>query len=127
MDEGTSMRSIGTIALVLACLFSAPGRAAEDDLARAQRLLRGGKYAEAAEIYALSAPRDERAAVGLSRALAAEGKLDEAARALTAAGEEHADCRAELARLAFERGDYDTARAHGDKAIRLDPTLALRD
>ncbi|GAG30982.1 unnamed protein product, partial [marine sediment metagenome] len=74
----------------------------------------------AAESYRRRAPEDSAAALGLARSLAAEGKYEEARHALAAAPGEHADLHAELARLAFERGDYAAAEPHVDAAIRLD-------
>ena len=104
----------------LAIVATAVATAAEDDPAEARRLLLSGKYAEAAEIYGRGAPEDPAAALGLARSLAAEGKYEEARQALAAAPGEHAELHAELARLAFERGDYAAAETHVDAAIRLD-------
>ncbi|NUQ63064.1 MAG: tetratricopeptide repeat protein [Pirellulales bacterium] len=88
----------------------------------ARRLLLSGKYAEAAEIYQARAPQDPASAVGLSRCLAAEGKYDEAAAVLTAASADHAVIQAELALLAFDRGDYPEAEKHAEAALRLEPS-----
>ncbi len=114
--------------ICLLCVLAAPviARAAEDDLAKARALLLGGKYAEAAEIYGPLAEKKAPAAVlGLARALSAEGKLDEALKRLTAAAGGPAsgypaEFHAELARLAFERGDTKEAKARTDEALRLD-------
>jgi len=109
--------------IVAACLlsvFSAPAIAAERTPADARRLLMGGKYAEAAELYAPSAAKDPLAALGLARCRAAEGKLDAAVKALCSAAGDHADLHAELARLALERGDYQTARTRSATALKLD-------
>jgi len=99
--------------------------AAEADLTEARRLLLSGKYAEAAEIYRRTASDDPAAALGLTRSLVAEGKSEEAVQALTSCAGEHAELRAELARLAFERGDYTAAQTHVDTAIRLDARQLL--
>lgn len=93
---------------------------ADDALSEARGLLRSGKYAEAAEIYQRTASDDPAAALGLARSLAAEGKTEEAQQALTSCAGEHAELHAELARLAFERGDYGTAEKRVEAAIRLD-------
>ena len=58
--------------------------------------------------------------MGLARCLAAQGKTDEAVKRLSAAAAGQADVQAELARLAFERGDYKEARTRADEALRLD-------
>ncbi len=116
--------------VVLTCLtwawaLPAALTAAEDDLARARRLLLTGKYAEAAEIYEPLAGRRPAAALGLARSLAARGEYDEAAQALTSCGGEHADLQAELGRLAFDRGDYEAAKTHVAEALRLDADQLL--
>jgi len=111
-----------TVTILVASLgLSAPlALAAEDDLASARRLLLRGKYAEAGEIYGRSAATSALAAVGLARAHAARGNWDEAVKVLQAAGQQ-ADVLAELAQLAFHRGDYQAARGHVEAAIRLNP------
>ncbi|MFH1266510.1 MAG: tetratricopeptide repeat protein, partial [Planctomycetota bacterium] len=93
-------RPLIVIAL-LAILPASVGLAADD----ARHLLRTGKYAEAAAIYAEKAKDDPVAAVGLARCLAAQGKLAEADRALTACARADASLEAERARLAMSRGD----------------------
>jgi tetratricopeptide (TPR) repeat protein len=65
------------------------------------------------------APHDI-AALGLARCLAAQGKLDEAVNALSRSTGSHAGLHAALARLAFDRGNYDEAKKRADEALRLD-------
>jgi len=105
-------------ALAICAMPLAP--AAEGDSSEARGLLRSGKYAEAAEIYRRTAAQDPAAARGLARSLAAEGEYEKAVRTLTSCAGEHAELRAELARLAFERGDYAAAQTHVEAALRLD-------
>jgi tetratricopeptide (TPR) repeat protein len=90
---------------------------AEADRTAAWRLFLSGRYGEAREIYQRTAAKDPVAAVGLARTLAAIGKDDEAVRALRSAGD-HPEAQAELARLAYERGDDRAAQTHADAAIR---------
>lgn len=96
---------------------------ADDDLAAARRLFLAGKYAEAREIYARVKTPD--AVLGLARSLAAEGKLDEAVQTLVAAAAEHADLHAELALLAFNRGDYQAATGYVEASLRFDAEQLL--
>ena len=114
------MRPICTVCLLGTLATAAIGRAAEADLTEARGLLLGGKYEEAAEIYSPLAEREPAALLGLARCLAAQGRLDEAVKKLADAAEGHAELQAELARLAFERGDYQQARTRAEEAIRLD-------
>ena len=115
--------------LVLACGFPSLLRAADDELVEARGLLLSGKYAEAAEIYQRLAADNPGARLGLARSLAAEGKAGEAVRELTSgrAGDAalHPDLDAELARLAFERGDYESAERHVEAALREDANQLL--
>ncbi|MBN2474150.1 MAG: tetratricopeptide repeat protein [Pirellulales bacterium] len=109
--------------LLTVCLFhsltTTAVRAVDDDLAKGRSLLWGGKYAEAAEVYAPLAEKDPAAALGLARALDAQGKTEDAVKCLSAAAEGEADLQAEWARLAFQRGDYEEAKTRSDEAIRL--------
>ncbi len=119
------------IILVLSAL-AAPAAAPETSgnvavLSKARGLLMGGKYAEAAAIYKSLAATGPAAPLGLARCYAAEGKLSEAREILTRALESlpkpspiYAPLHSELARLAFERGDYDEAKTQADKAVKLD-------
>ena len=79
----------------------------------------GGKYAEAAEIYEPRAAKDPAAALGLALRLEANGKTDKAVRALQALAEKRPELQAELARLAFERGDLKEAAARGRRGLAL--------
>jgi len=110
-------------------LASAPAAAAEGPLAAARQLLLAGKYAEAEDAYAkLVADEPVAAALGHARCRAAVGKLDESAAALTTALAEHpkaTELHAELAKLAFERGDYPSARAAVDEALKLEADSLL--
>lgn len=115
-------------------IFSASARGDEapgpkDALSSARKLLLTGKYAEAVEEYASLAKADPvGAAVGKSHALAAQGHYEEAAGALAEAAKSHSkDARppAELARLAFDRGDYAAADRHAAAALKADPNQLL--
>ena len=103
--------------------------AAEDTLATARRLRLTGRYVEAAEIYARLADKEPvAAALGLARCRRAMGKLDEAAETLRQAAKTHqaaAVLPAELARLAFERGDHDAAQRHVENAMKRDANQLL--
>lgn len=94
--------------------------AAQPDLVGARALLLGGRYAEAAEIYAKRADKDPAAALGLARCLAAQGRLNEAAAKLEPLAKDQPGLQAELAELAFRRGDNQTARARATAALKLD-------
>jgi len=119
--EGVQVTVKPNVAICLLCTLPTASLAAADDpLAKARGLLLGGQYAEAAEIYAPLAEKEPAAALGLARSLSSQGKQDEAVRALTAAAGNHPQLHAELARLAFDRGDYETAQARAEKAIQLD-------
>jgi len=99
--------------------------AGDEKLADARGLLLAGKYAEAEEIYRPLAENEPAAALGLARCLRETGKADEAAEVLGKAAGDHAPLHAELARLAFERGDYPTAKKHVERAIELDDDQLL--
>ena len=121
-----TLRTIAAICLLGVLPVPPIARAAGDDLAKARELLLGGKYAEAAEIYGPLAEHDAPAALlGLARCLCAEGKLDQAVKGLSAAAGDHAGLNAELARLAFSRGDTRQARARADRAVGLDADQLL--
>src|SRR6185437_12065047 len=96
---------------------------AADELAAARKLLLTGKYAEAEEAFGkLAAENPVQAALGAARCQASAGKRDEAAAILKAAAAKRPDAAlfAELARLAFERGDYPAAQAAVDAALKAD-------
>jgi len=114
------MKHLGTICLFYSLAATALARAADDGLETARGLLLGGKYEEAAEIFAPLAPENAAAVLGLARCLSARGKSEEAVKQLSAAAEGHAELQAELARLAFERGDDEEAKTRAEKALQLE-------
>lgn len=116
------MNRIWVICLASVLVWPAIGLA-DDDLAQARRLLRSGKYAEAGETFARS--KTPEAVLGFARSQAAQGQLKEAVETLTAAAGQHAAIEAELALLAFDRGDYKAATEHVDAALRLDADQLL--
>ena len=121
-----TLRTIAAICLLGVLSVPAVAAEAEDDLAKARNLLLGGKYAEAAEIYGPLAEKNDPAAVlGLARCLCAEGKLDQAVKRLSDAAGDHAGLNAELARLAFSRGDTKECQARADRAVSLDSNQLL--
>ncbi len=99
---------------------------ADDNPSDARRLLLRGNYAEAAEIFTpLAEKGDAQAAIGLARCLTAQGKYDDALRRLQSVAGDHAAVEAELARLAFGRGDREQAQRCVDKALKLDGNQLL--
>ena len=111
--------------LVVVCLTASAVQAGESDLAKAQKLLLTGKYAEAEELFRPSADRSPEAALGLARCHEAQGRTDEAVKVLGPLAEKHAELLAELARLALERGDVTEAKARSDAALHLAPEQLL--
>ena len=107
------------VCFVWAFLALAVAHASTDDLANARKLLLGGKYAEAEDAYRPLAKKDFRAALGLARSQDARGMREEAAKTLSEAPAGHAQIEAELARLAFDRGDYPAAEKHVESALKL--------
>jgi tetratricopeptide (TPR) repeat protein len=106
-------------------LAAAPaGGATDGSLADARHLLRTGKYAEAAEAYGRRAADDAAAAIGLARVFRAQGRLDDARRALVPWLGRSAEADTESARLAFERGDWASAESLVDSALKLAPEHA---
>lgn len=106
-------------------ILSAEPRAQADELQDARRMYLGGQYEEATDAYRALAVREPTiaSALGVARCQAATGLLDEARETLTAATAKHpedAQFPAELARLAFDRGDYAAAKEHATAAIKLD-------
>lgn len=100
-----------------------------DDLAAARTLLLTGKYAEAEEAYhKLVAEEPAATALGLARCQTSTGKREQAASALKSALEKKfenkgdaAALQAELARLAFERGNYPGAQQAIEEALKAEP------
>ena len=122
-----------TALIVVAFLPGQDSLAASERIDSAHRLLLGGKYAEAAEIFSASLSENladaqaASAALGLARCMASQGKNVEAQKILEEslakrkhAGGEKARLRAELARLALQRGDRAAAHAHTEAALGLD-------
>ena len=118
--ELTRRKRAGAAALVCLLLAASVARAADGRLEKAGKLLLGGKYAEAVEIYAPLAAKMPAAALGLARCQEEQGKAAEAVRTLEPLAERRADLLAELARLAFARGDGKEAKRRADAAVRLD-------
>src|SRR5688572_7702992 len=102
--------------------------AAETTLLDARRLYFVGKYAEAEEALAAIADKQPvESALGIARCQQAQGKMAEAEAGLKTAAAKHprsAEPQAELAVIALERGDYETAAARADAAILLEPNCA---
>src|SRR5689334_16983322 len=98
-------------------------------LADARKLYLTGKYAEALEAYEAGAKEHPiAAAVGQARCLVANGKLEEAEAALTAAlihDSKSATLHAEFAQLFFDRGDYEVAEQHAVVALAVDAKSRL--
>jgi len=106
------------------------GRAPNDDgseLQRAEGLLLRGKYAEAEAAMARLADRHPAAVRGQARAMAATGRDVEARRLLESrlGTQDNAMLLAEFARLAFARGDYDSAEKAVAAALKLHPDEPL--
>jgi len=89
------------------------------DLGKARSLLMHGRYEEAAEVYKLEAATNPQAALGLAACLESQGKTAAAVEALKPLAEKQADIQAQLARLAFERGDAAEARRRAKEALQL--------
>jgi tetratricopeptide (TPR) repeat protein len=115
----------GVLAAVAAVFAPRAVSAADDDLPQAQRLLLRGNYAEAAELFAPLIEKHPAAAVGLARSWEARGRSDRAVAVLATRAGGNADMQAELARLAFKRGDYSVAERRVDAAIAADPDQLL--
>ena len=127
------------IVLVVAVFFLGQNAlAASESIDTARRLLLGGKYAEAAEMFSECLgdnPQDAKVAsatLGLARCMAAEGKNAQARRVLKDslaklkdADREKARIHAELALLAIRQGDHATATANVQTAIGLDADQLL--
>jgi tetratricopeptide (TPR) repeat protein len=110
------------LAAALACspfLLLSPHSAPAADLAKARTLLMHGRYEEATEIYKPQAAADPQAALGLAACQEAQGKSAAAEKTLKPLAEKQADVQAQLARLAFERGDCDEARRRVEETLKL--------
>ncbi|MEX0793565.1 MAG: tetratricopeptide repeat protein [Pirellulaceae bacterium] len=98
-----------------------------DDLPQAKTHYLKGRYAEARELLGES-PELDQAAVLLARTYRAEGKRDEAKQALETfltEGAPSAPVLAELADMAFDSGDLETAARHNKRSLFLNGKLAL--
>ncbi len=95
------------------------------DLAKARTLLMHGRYEEAAELYKPQAAADPQAALGLAACQEAQGITAAAEKTLQPLAEKHADVQAQLARLAFQRGDYEEAGRRAERALKLAATAPL--
>jgi tetratricopeptide (TPR) repeat protein len=122
-------RSFVCAALVIALSAICANLAAEDDLASARGLLLAGKYARAEKAYtSLVEKQPVEAALGVARCRAAVGGYAEAEAALrkaVEANDESAPLLAELAHLAFGRGDYEKAQSRTEAALKLDANNLL--
>jgi cellulose synthase operon protein C len=117
----------GIIALLLVVIAQVAGIRGEDE-PTAQTLLLTGRYEEAAERFASDQESDAAAAIGLARTQAATGKREDARVTLEAAAgrfEKSADIRAELALVAIDRGDHESAGKHAGAALALDKNCVL--
>jgi tetratricopeptide (TPR) repeat protein len=118
----------GLNVLLLAFLTAVANGAGQGGLEDAQKSLMAGRYEEAAEIFVPLAKENAAAAVGLARCHAERGNYAEAVKALQAFekdGGQNAVLPAELARLAFEQGDYKQAQSQADAALKLDAKQPL--
>ncbi len=89
------------------------------DLSKAHTLLMHGRYEEAAEVFRPQSAADPQAALGIAACQEAQGKLAAAEKTLKPLAEKHADIQALLARLAFQRGDYEEARRRVAETLKL--------
>src|SRR5262245_29346970 len=115
------MRRVFILLSFVSLTFPALGQ--DEAAATARALLLKGRYDEAAERYASEAHGDVAAAVGLARCKLATGKRADAEAILQTASArfpESAAVPAELALVALDRGDYETARAKAAAALALD-------
>lgn len=126
----TSLRLQTALACALGMLLAtglcaAPAHAASPALVEAIKLERTGHYAEAIEAYGkLDKAEAVDAALGPIRCWRATGKREETAKHLEAALAAHpksADVASLAAEIAYERGDFDTARKHVAAALAIDP------
>jgi tetratricopeptide (TPR) repeat protein len=98
-------------------------RPADAEETAAQTLLLKGRYAEAAQWFSRDATSDPAAAIGLARCKLGTGKREDAETVLQTAAEafpKSAAIRAELALLALNRGDHETAEKYAANAVEID-------
>jgi tetratricopeptide (TPR) repeat protein len=111
--------------MLLLLSIGADVRGAEsEELAAARKLYLRGNYEEAAEAYAeLHEAEPVEAAVGLARCRLANGERQKAIEILEQAAKEQAQeaaLPAELARAAFDGGDYAQAEKYVEATLKLD-------
>ena len=104
---------------LLLFLLLAPLPCPAADLAKARSLLMHGRYEEAAEIYQPEAAKSADAALGWAACLEAQGKTAAAVEALTPLADKQAEIQAQLARLAFQRGDAAEADRRVKETLQL--------
>lgn len=110
-----------TLLWLIVGAFSAGAWAAE--MPSARELLLTGRYDEAKAEFAKTSETDAAAAIGFARCQVATGKRDAAVATLKAAAERFENpsaILAELALLAFERGEHKEAGEHTAAAIAID-------
>ena len=117
-------------ALSIVILLIASRAIAEGSIESARELYLTGRYEEAIEQYeSLEDVSPSAVALGIARCQAAFGKDDDAIKRLREALEKGEDSppglHAELAKLHFERGRYDAAQAHCEKALGVDKDQPL--
>lgn len=130
---GSVARGVAALALAIALVASDWPAAHAADLADADLLLLTGKYEEAAEQYqALAGQSPLAAALGLARAKASVGDYEQAQKILQEAiaaakqkSPELAAAHAELASLAFDRGDHAAAQKQAAEARAIDDDSLL--
>ena len=120
----------GLLVVVLGHLTSvAEPPVAETPLSAANRLFQEGKYAEAEDGFrALLGEASPAAAIGLARCQEATGQREKAVETLEKASQQQPktpELPAQLARLAFERGDYKSAERSSAAALKLDSDQIL--
>jgi tetratricopeptide (TPR) repeat protein len=108
--------------LILWSISSFASGAEQGGLEEARKALFEGRYDEAVEMFTPLATDDAAAALGLARCHAERGKYDDAVKTLQDFDKDgkNAVLQAELARLAFERGDYKEAESRVEAALKLD-------
>lgn len=115
--------------LALMTVAAAADPPANGTSAQARALFQQGKYAEADEAFrALPAGNEAANALGIARCQEATGEREKSVETLKQAAEkspQDAALPAELARLALERGDYVSAQAAIEAALKLDADQVL--
>ncbi|MBI3468566.1 MAG: tetratricopeptide repeat protein [Planctomycetes bacterium] len=116
-------------AAIVFSIVAGVGLARADELDDARRMYLSGQYEEATEAYkALADKQPAASALGVAHCQLAAGLLDEVRQTLTSATAKHpedAHFPAELARLAFDAGDYPRAKEQAAAALKLDENSLL--